>query len=571
MATEYHILTVSLDGKRSVTAPKLYQYDYGQLLRLKGVDLPDAYTVHFGHDIYGRSKAQVGTPDGVFIPDEYLLTASNIHAWFFLHDAETDGETEYHITIPVERRAKACGEALTPVEQSYGDQLIGALNSGVQRAEGILEEVNNQAEVVTDKAREANQSALDAKEHADRAEELTQGFEQTVQTATTAINNKANEVSENLVSYAQTTVIPTIRVAGTTQAERIQAAGDQEVRELGQARLVQVNAINQAGTQQIEAINAAAEPVTQAAEEASDAARRANASASSASESARIAKEAQRAIEEGTVKIDVDSNLSLYSKNPVQNKTITQALNQKVDAVSGKGLSTNDFTDSLKSKLAAIESGATKTVIDSELSDTSTNPLQNKAIKSALDQKVDAEVGKGLSSNDFTDALSYKLENIETRATRTVVDSLLNPSSTNPVQNKVIYNRLSSFGVSLAINPDDRLIYLINSQGSFIGSGIGISADGDIIYNYTVDDALSDISENPVQNKVIYEALQNVAGSIYPRLVELGYEGSEEELYQDIYYILTDYDQMRNYYDSYIENTTLYLFRGDVVNTTIFM
>jgi len=43
-----------------------------------------------------------------------------------------------------------------------------------------------------------------------------------------------------------------------------------------------------------------------------------------------------------------DNHLSSTSTNPVQNRTITLALASKVTAVSGKGLSTNDFTDSEK-------------------------------------------------------------------------------------------------------------------------------------------------------------------------------------------------------------------------------
>lgn len=57
----------------------------------------------------------------------------------------------------------------------------------------------------------------------------------------------------------------------------------------------------------------------------------------------------------------------------------------KVDKVEGKGLSTNDYTDAEKNKLGGIETGATKTVVDSALSASSTNPVQNKVIKEALD------------------------------------------------------------------------------------------------------------------------------------------------------------------------------------------
>lgn len=70
-------------------------------------------------------------------------------------------------------------------------------------------------------------------------------------------------------------------------------------------------------------------------------------------------------------------------------KLVKDSLDDKVDKVNGKGLSTEDYTSDEKTKLAGIETGATKTVVDSALSGTSTNPVQNKVIKSALDEKAD--------------------------------------------------------------------------------------------------------------------------------------------------------------------------------------
>lgn len=62
-----------------------------------------------------------------------------------------------------------------------------------------------------------------------------------------------------------------------------------------------------------------------------------------------------------------------------------QDISGKVDKVEGKGLSTNDYTTAEKNKLGGIAAGANKTVIDTALSSTSTNPVQNKVIKKALD------------------------------------------------------------------------------------------------------------------------------------------------------------------------------------------
>ncbi len=63
-------------------------------------------------------------------------------------------------------------------------------------------------------------------------------------------------------------------------------------------------------------------------------------------------------------------------------------MDKKVDKVSGKQLSENDFTDAYKSKLDGIAAGATKTTVDGELSSSSENPVQNKVIKAELDKKL---------------------------------------------------------------------------------------------------------------------------------------------------------------------------------------
>lgn len=59
---------------------------------------------------------------------------------------------------------------------------------------------------------------------------------------------------------------------------------------------------------------------------------------------------------------------------------LVNLIEAKVDKVEGKDLSTNDYTTAEKTKLAGIETGANKTVVDSTLSDTSTNPVQNNVI-----------------------------------------------------------------------------------------------------------------------------------------------------------------------------------------------
>lgn len=134
-----NIVTAVYNGTgRYKTAP-LYQYDYGQKLKISGVDLPSAYEVHFGNSIHGNATTQIGNADGVAIPDMYLLSGQTVYAWLFVHSGEADGETEFVITIPVLARAKPTDAAPTPVQQSAIDEAIAALNTAVDNADEAVE------------------------------------------------------------------------------------------------------------------------------------------------------------------------------------------------------------------------------------------------------------------------------------------------------------------------------------------------------------------------------------------------------------------------------------------------
>lgn len=76
--------------------------------------------------------------------------------------------------------------------------------------------------------------------------------------------------------------------------------------------------------------------------------------------------------------------------NPNFATTVANQIGTKVDKVNGKGLSTNDYTTAEKNKLSGIATGANKTTVDSALSSTSTNPIQNKAVNTALSGKANS-------------------------------------------------------------------------------------------------------------------------------------------------------------------------------------
>jgi hypothetical protein len=97
-----------------------------------------------------------------------------------------------------------------------------------------------------------------------------------------------------------------------------------------------------------------------------------------------------------TLGVDQVSNTSDASK-PLSTASTT-ALASKVDKVSGKELSTNDYSTAEKTKLAAITG-----------TNTGDQDLSALASTVQLAGKVDKETGKGLSSNDYTSAEKSKL------------------------------------------------------------------------------------------------------------------------------------------------------------------
>lgn len=133
---ENRIITVKFaSGKRTAFAPSLYQYDYGQEMKIEGLDLPNVVEVHFSNTLNGESTTSLYTNGSVVIPDIYLTNAGKIYAWIYLHDTDTDGETEYSITINVNERAKPSDAEPTPVQQDIIEQTLAALNSAVEESE----------------------------------------------------------------------------------------------------------------------------------------------------------------------------------------------------------------------------------------------------------------------------------------------------------------------------------------------------------------------------------------------------------------------------------------------------
>lgn len=86
--------------------------------------------------------------------------------------------------------------------------------------------------------------------------------------------------------------------------------------------------------------------------------------------------------------VTVDAEMSSTSTNPVQNKAITAALAGKAGTSAATTSANGLMSAADKKKLDGVADGANKITVDSAVSASSTNPVQNKAVKSYVDNKV---------------------------------------------------------------------------------------------------------------------------------------------------------------------------------------
>ena len=219
----------------------------------------------------------------------------------------------------------------------------------------------------------------------------------------------------------------------------------------------------------------------------------------------------------GSTQMKVDAALSSDSTNPVQNKVIKVALDEKLS----KG-EFEEYADNVEIKTEETEGApevrsiiiggdaynVPKTVVDDGLSGESTNSVQNKVVKQALDAKQGKLTpGNGITIDD---------NNVISGSSQITVDEQLSDTSDNPVTSKAIKAALDQKVNSVDINPVNVTFSTARSEDSkaLEIKSFTVNESGNVtIYNVpdapliTVDTEISADSENPVQNKVIKAAL----------------------------------------------------------------
>lgn len=134
------MVTAVFNGSNTARARGLWQYDYGQTLRIQGLSLPTAVEIDFSlRENGGESTTRVGTTkDGVtdvVIPDSMLENNGCagdycIYAFIYITD-ETSGETTHKIIMPVTSRPKP-GAYDTPEDAQLFREAIAEVNKSAE-------------------------------------------------------------------------------------------------------------------------------------------------------------------------------------------------------------------------------------------------------------------------------------------------------------------------------------------------------------------------------------------------------------------------------------------------------
>ena len=159
----------------------LWQYDYGQILRVQGLDLPTAAEIHFSlQEKGGETITRIGmSKDGatdVVIPDSLLENNNSdmdykIFVFVYLTDERT-GHTEYKIAISVKSRPKP-QPFDKPEDAELFREAIKEVNASAETAQTAAKESESWAHGHTDyPKRKKDNAAYYASEAKNAVEEV---------------------------------------------------------------------------------------------------------------------------------------------------------------------------------------------------------------------------------------------------------------------------------------------------------------------------------------------------------------------------------------------------------------
>lgn len=171
--------------------------------------------------------------------------------------------------------------------------------------------------------------------------------------------------------------------------------------------------------------------------------------------------------ESGKIYIDVENNYQFRWTGTKYAPVGAPTVIGEVAGTAYDGSKGKEIADKINEHITKIDNphSVTKAQVGLGNVDNTSDKLKpiSDATKSALEGKVDKVEGKSLTSNDFTDVLKTKLEGIaenannyslptasETQLGGVIVDSTLNSTSINPVQNRIIWSAIDEINGKLS-------------------------------------------------------------------------------------------------------------------------
>lgn len=264
------------------------QWNYGEVLRIQGLNLPKAVEIHFSLEkTAGQAIPRIGTTkDGVtdvVIPDSLLENEGElqdyfVYVWIYLTDA-TSGRTEHSLSIKVKARSKP----EIPGGDDNADpfrEAIEEVNSAAERAESAEKQAGEYAEQTKSDAQQTTQDRQEVEKLVESVSgigeqvQAVKEYKDQAQTAATnaLLSEQKSEQAKEAALQAQARAESAegkaeqhaLEVAGdkaeverlATQVRQDKSSVEQAVQRVGNTAQQAEQSINTAKTKAVEAVNA---------------------------------------------------------------------------------------------------------------------------------------------------------------------------------------------------------------------------------------------------------------------------------------------------------------------------
>ena len=369
---------------------ELWQWDTGRTLAVDA----DCSQVHFSNKVFGRS-IDVDVIDGMaIIPDVLLQTDKDLNVWAFVGTAE-NGYTKISKTFAVNRRNKPADYVFTPTEQTTLSKLVDRLDK--------IEESQSP---------EAIKNAVEdylAQNPVEIPVQSVNGQTGAVELTAEDVGAIADETDPTVPEWAKQPTKPTYTAEEVGALPDTYTPPNQTAQQVG---------ADPAGT----AASAVSQHNTDAA----------------AHNDLRLALKGLSdrlnvVLDSDDATLDQMSEVVAYIKN---NKSL-------IDSITTSKVNVSDIVNNLTTNISNKPLSAAQGVALKELIDALSNSMtayRTAAAQDVIDSgKVDKVTGKGLSSNDYTDAAKAKVDALAPVATSGSYDDLTNkPTIPAPVTEQTV-------------------------------------------------------------------------------------------------------------------------------------